>query len=251
MNSAAITIRLRSSQGPADLSTFASVVSVLRISLENVWRCVAGDGAMDFVVTGLTETAIEAAPSLRRPRVGQEVVAIYQQTVTALQANTSIDPIIDFRTLRALEGFSAVANDSGHSLAIGPTVITHAFTKRITELLAADVESLGSVTGRLKGVMLDQPSRFILCPPIDGEQIECVFDPSRLPDVLKALDKNVTVFGLLRYSATKSFPTRVDVDSFELIPMPTELPSLLDSGGLLNHPLSSVEMIRETRNEWR
>ena len=130
-------------------------------------------------------------------------------------------------------------------------MLTTAYIATIDKLLEPVHKSRGSVTGKLEAVSVHGHNCFTLYPSSSGEEISCVFsDKKLLPRVLAAVEKRLTVYGMLHFSLGRKFPTSVDVVDFDEHPLPEELPSLLDMRGTLPQGGLSENIVRELRNEW-
>lgn len=248
-----LSLSLSGPRKVASLDDFATALAAFRSSLLNVYRCATGidDAEYDISDLKLGSAVIEAEPIAEFAAHGPLVAALYEDTVDALQSGRSLDPRIDFQTVSAFGKFSAIAKKKGVSLSVGRITITKAYSERIAELLRPESSARGSVSGRLEGISIHGKSRFILYPPVRGEQIDCIFDRDDLPSVAEALGSTVTVYGQLWYAHNKAFPVRVNVDGFDIEPSDDELPTLLDACGIMqDYPGESTQLIREARSEW-
>jgi hypothetical protein len=248
-----LTMHLAGPRGEADLSDFANAVVALRNSLRNVWRCATGDEDMHCDVAELSRGSANVGVGISEgyAAVGVAVLGLYDATVHAIETGSEIDPSIDYATIYAFNGFASLARKDGVTLSIGSTKLTERFSERVASLLLPDSSSHGSVTGRLESVSIHGDTKFTLYPPVQGERVECVFRESDLSSVVGALGNTVCVYGSLHYAKSKAFPVRVDVDSFDVLPDDDSLPTLLGACGLLRLDSSSVDLIREMRDEWQ
>jgi hypothetical protein len=248
-----ITVELKGPRGSATLSDFSVVCSTLRNCLRNVARCVIGEEEVEFDLSDLRRSSafIEVAPMPNGKPMDDlvEVSQVFRDTVKALEAGRGIDPRLDFRTLGAFNGFSALARKRKTLLSLGGTQVTAHFADHVYALLQPDSTALGSITGRLEAISLHNESKFTLYPPVEGEDVDCIFQRSDLENVLQAVDHNVTVYGTLHFSKAKSFPVRVDVDDWEVLPDPDALPTLLDLRGALKHPARAGNQ-QDIADEW-
>lgn len=246
-----ISLALSGPRKAATLDDLALALTALRASLLHVYRCVTGVEDAEYDISDLRtgSAVIEAEPTASFADDGEAVAALYHDTVDALQTGRPLDQRIDFPTISAFNMFSGIAKKKGVAISVGRTTITKAYSERVAELLRPESTSLGSVSGKLESVSIHGTSRFVLYPPVRGEQVECVFNRPDLPAVASALGKNVTVYGRLGYARSKAFPVRVDVDTFEVAP--DEVATLLDACGIMkDHPSESTQLIREGRDEW-
>jgi hypothetical protein len=249
-----ITVSLKGPRGRAELSSLANLTDVLRKCIANVARCVAGREDVDFDISDLriasAVISVIPVPNGVPEKVLAEVVSVMHATVAKLEHGGEVDERLDFAALREFSRFSGLVKKSGTSLEFGRTRLSGSYVERIDALIQPYATALGSVTGRLEEFSIHNNSRFKIFPPIVGESVVCNFHRSELPEVLKAVDHNVTVYGKLHYARTKSFPSHVDVDTFDTLPDAEELPSLLDACGSLSGDTPSEKMIRELRDEW-
>lgn len=247
-----IVVNLKGPRGPADLDDFALVVSTLRNSLRNVARCVTGNDEVTYDVEKLeiSSAIVAVAPAPDGATVGSEVAAVYRDTINCLQNGGHIDDRLDWAALYALNGYSSIARKQGTKLSVGNIPVTVHFADRIASILKPDIRSYGSATGRLEGFTIHNGDKFILYPPVEGESVDCIFDRSALEEVLRAVDKTVTVYGKMHYAKAKAFPVRCEVETFSVSPSYDELPTLLNACGSLRLASSSVDTVRETRNAW-
>ena len=253
-NSSTIQITLKGPRGLAELSEFVNVVNALRQCIKNVCRCVAKSDEVDFDVSdlgiGSAMLAVTPVPNGIPENVLIDVSSVVANTVAMLECGGSLDDRLDFPAIRAFLGFSSIVKKPGTWLTVGQTRLTNSYVTRIKTLIEPDASAMGSVTGRLEAFSIHQDSRFTLFPPVSGEEVACIFDRSDLGNVLKAVDHTVVVYGKLHYVKIKAFPSRVDVDSFEILPEIDALPTLLNACGSMHSPVASVQMAREIRDEW-
>jgi len=249
-----IRLTLRGQRGPADLSDFANVVSSLRTCLKHICRCVANTEDIEFDITDLRYSSAEVATSPVSNGVPESILLdvsdTFERSVSALEAGEPLDSRVDYAALRAFSGFSAVVKRRESHLTIGKTRLTLSYVGNLALLLEPQTASLGSVTGRLEAFDLHRHSEFTLYPPIEGEEVRCIFQREQLSRVLKAVERTVTVYGKLYYAATKSFPVRVEVEDFEIHPVSSDLPNLLNACGASRCSTPSVDAVREMRDEW-
>lgn len=253
-NDGRITIKLTGPRGPAELSDFASVVSSLRSCIKHVCRCVAGTEDVEYDIVELSYSSAALATSPVENSVPYntllEISKTIDRTILSLEDGQEIDERLDYAAIRSFGGFSNTARKSGASLSIGRTRLTSAYVANLSSLLEPSSAALGSVTGRLEAINLHNNASFILYPPISGEEVRCDFHRDVLPRVLDAVEKNITAYGRLHYAKTKVFPTRVEVEDFEVLPETNDLPTLLNCCGVLRTDMPAIDVIREGRNEW-
>lgn len=130
--------------------------------------------------------------------------------------------------------------------------IDRAFQEKVTEAIGPDEKAIGSLSGRLERLNLHNVHRFEIFPTVGPRRVSCNFLENQLPDVLKAVNRYVTVVGLLRYKQWAEFPHAIDMDKMDVHEMESDLPSLDDIRGIspdATGHLSSEEFVRRMRDE--
>jgi hypothetical protein len=110
--------------------------------------------------------------------------------------------------------------------------IDRSFQAAIDEIIGPDELVEGSVSGTLEKLNLHNTTRFDIFPTAGPNQIACDFKPQLRSQVVKAVDKYVTVFGKLRYKRLEDFPYAIDAESIEVMPPENDLPTLFDIKGI-------------------
>jgi hypothetical protein len=103
----------------------------------------------------------------------------------------------------------------------------------VEAVLAPEVKSIGTVEGKLEGLIIHGRSRFLVYDSLTGHQVTCFFS-ERIPysDVIQAFGKRVAVTGVIR---SRRSGERVDIQATRLYVMPLdeELPSAANVRGIL------------------
>jgi len=114
-----------------------------------------------------------------------------------------------------------------------PIPLSSRLIANVEAVLAPEVKSIGTVEGKLEGLIIHGRSRFLIFDPLTGHQVTCFFS-ERIPyeDVLRAFGKRVAVTGLIR---SRRSGERVDIQASQLHVMPSdeELPTAKDVLGIL------------------
>ncbi|MCC6124139.1 MAG: hypothetical protein IT426_04210 [Pirellulales bacterium] len=248
------TIAIRGPRGRPALVDFSDVVKAMQQCLSNVCRCIAKTDEIEFEVSDLhiSSAVISTSPVSNTVPIAilSDVSNVFDQTFSALEDGSSLDPRLDFPALLSFSKFSKILSRPGIQLVVGKTQLTGHYSDRIKSLVEPYSSSLGSVSGRLEAVSIHREPKFTLFPSASNEGVECIFIRNNLRNVLAAVDRTVTVYGKLSYSRSKIFPSRVEVEEFEILPDPAVLPTLLDMRGMLQSNMPSQDMIREIRDEW-
>ncbi len=97
------------------------------------------------------------------------------------------------------------------------------FRRAVDELIGGEVQSLGTVTGRLDGLTVHSANLAYLYPG-DGTTIACEFADSALAAVKAALKKRVRITGLLTRRLNSNRPVKVRIVELEELPLNSDLP---------------------------
>jgi hypothetical protein len=107
--------------------------------------------------------------------------------------------------------------------------------------------SYGSIVGELKLVGdIEGERQFVIVPPAGVDRIECTFPESQRENMRNYLWQTVRVSGRLTYKETSPFPTHIDMDHIERVPVEETAPHLLELRGLfkgLDRDEYSVEQL--------
>ena len=105
--------------------------------------------------------------------------------------------------------------------------------ENVEAVLAPEITSIGTVEGKLEGLIIHGKNRFLIYDPLTGHKVTCFFS-ERIPydDVIRAFGKRVAVTGIIR---SRRSGERVDVQARQLHVMPPddELPSAAEMLGVL------------------
>ena len=129
--------------------------------------------------------------------------------------------------------------------------MTAPFTANIDKAADVAIPSEGQLKGRLEGLNLHNCREFTIYPPIPGFAVPCSFPEAMYDEVHQAVNKNVTVFGILSFKPGKALPERVQVKRIEINPDDKDLPKLSDFRGTWaggTDGLTTVEFLRTLRD---
>jgi hypothetical protein len=116
---------------------------------------------------------------------------------------------------------------------VDPIPLSSRLLANVEAILAPEVKSIGTVEGKLEGLIIHGKNRFLVFDPLSGRQVTCYFtDRVAYEDVLKAFGQRVAVTGLIR---ARRSGEKVDIQVSRLLIMPPddELPSASDVRGIL------------------
>ncbi len=127
--------------------------------------------------------------------------------------------------------------------------------KAIKGLLSGYITSFGTIKGEIETFAgHKEPYHFNLYHPLGGQAIKCIFKKELKDLAGKAVNKNVTVTGMLRYRPEKYLPYECHVKEIHIHPLDSELPTLGSIGGIAPHATGetdTLDFIRKVRDEWQ
>jgi len=199
---------------------------------------------------------IEAVPRRRMPDNGALVVRRFTEAVIDIEergtrpSNFSYEAFEAFRRLAVplRRGIQGVEFEYGTTL----VAVTPRLEANIDRVLGREVRSHGTVSGTLELVNVHRAPYTMRVYPIVGPgRVTCRFPKAMLPQVGAALNRYVTVAGVLRYRMEEPFPYEMDVDTLEAHPPEDELPTLGSLRGMapqLTGDLDTADFIRALRS---
>jgi hypothetical protein len=114
-----------------------------------------------------------------------------------------------------------------------PIPLSSRLIANVEAVLAPEVKSIGTIEGKLEGLIIHGKRRFLVFDPLTSRQVVCYFS-ERIPyeDVLRSFGKRVAVTGMIR---SRRSGEKVDIQATQLYVMPSdeELPSAIDVRGIL------------------
>jgi hypothetical protein len=116
----------------------------------------------------------------------------------------------------------------------GETVrVTSQVAANVDEIIGPQLESFGTVEGRLQGVMTHGKRLFYVWDALTNRRVECQFgDRIKLDEVIAAYEKRVAVRGLIRRTKTGE-KINIEVSELRVFPDESELPSVSDVQGII------------------
>lgn len=256
--------------GHLRLNDFLAQLNALKQALHSVDKAIADatDNNIYYRVVGLSHNSpakIVLEP-VSRPRNSRDVAASVQvihdrffQELDAISNNQPVSPDIDNQ---ALLNFKRLVENSGKTFAKAAlynnkasVLLDTSFKDRISNLLDKEYFANGSITGRLETINLHgRKKSFRIYPEIGPKMVVCTFTlPHLKEEAKKSLEKIVTVRGRKAYRPNSNFAYRID--ALEILPLKEAaqrvyLADLQGIAGPLPGNKTSVELIREVRDEW-
>lgn len=130
--------------------------------------------------------------------------------------------------------------------------ILHPMARQISQMLAKERVSLGSIEGRVELVSVHQGDRkFNVYHAVTGKAVKCDLPADLEDEVIVAMKRRVVVSGVI-YRNLRDAPVRVKVNGIRVLPEVHELPSLDELMGSvpdLTGSLSTEEFIRMIRDD--
>lgn len=110
--------------------------------------------------------------------------------------------------------------------------VTKRLAANVEEIIGGQVESFGSIEGRLEGLIVHDRRVFYIWDALTNRRVECNF-ASRIPldDVLAAFGRRVAARGIVRRRKTGE-PVSVEANELRVFPSEDELPGLDDVQGI-------------------
>ncbi len=214
--------------------------------LREVATDVAGTQGRDSVRFVVTEAKagsfdLAARPQPMRRDIPASVMPRIAKTITtglrALErrparpkhfTDTALIKVRDLGKLKSSENPNVSVGNGAHQIALSSRLLAN-----VEAVLAPEMTSIGTVEGKLEGLIIHGKSRFLVFDPITGRQVTCYFsDRIAYDDVLAAFGKRVSVSGWIK---SRRSGEKVEVHASRLFVMPSdeELPSASDVLGIL------------------
>ena len=125
---------------------------------------------------------------------------------------------------------------------------------RIRSILPANRFSIGSVKGHIEKMNVHDLNRTFSIYPLTGaKSISCKFEKHLRQQAIDAMGNLARVHGRLTYTQDSLFPVEMNVTAIEVLEDLDNAASFMDLRGVapeLPDGLSSVEFVRNLRNEW-
>lgn len=190
-----------------------------------------------------------------RPDYAANVAMLCVNGLQQLENGDSVMPTrFSDRTLQNAKELVAVLNDGIASLIFTHGASSVSPTQRVVRsveaLRANKHKSFGSAEGRLETVSVHKGSQFTLYDQLSGEGIKCIFEQSRLKDLLPAFGKRVRVYGEIQYGQL-GHPTSIKIEGpLHIFRDRGELPQAGDVSGIdITNGESSEDFVNHLRDE--
>lgn len=234
-------------EGQVTLQRLGAALDAWTDLLQEVGRNVAGAASRDAVRFVVTEAkggsiTLGVRPQAAKKSVPSAVISRIAKTLTsgirALEQRASRpkhfsdSALISLRDLARLTSPETpsvrVSNGDGSGITLSSRLVTN-----VEAVLAPELESIGTVEGRLEGLIIHGKSRFLIFDPITSRQVVC-FIGGRVEwqQVRDALGKRVAATGRIQ-SRRSGEKVSIAATRFEVLLEDSELPSAADVLGIL------------------
>lgn len=204
----------------------------------------SGRDAVRFVVTGAKAGSFDlsARPQPAKRTVPVAVLPRIAKTITSglrsLERRAARPKHFTDTALLKVRDLGKMTSPETPAVTIGngsadPIPLSSRLIANVEAVLAPEVKSIGTVEGKLEGLIIHGKSRFLIFDPLTARQVTCYFS-ERIPyeQVLRAFGKRVAVSGMIR---SRRSGERVDIQAtrLEVMPPDGELPTTADVRGIL------------------
>jgi hypothetical protein len=165
-----------------------------------------------------------------------EIVTTVETGIATLEKHPERPPFFSDRALESAKRLASLIDKDILTIQVGANSnkvnITQHLVANVDELIGAHYRSFGSVEGVLKAIDLSQRPLFRIYDLLTYKSVKCHFPPDLIDKIKDALDKRVSVYGLIR-SREDGQKVSVEVEEMEVFPSEAELPSIKDIIGIL------------------
>lgn len=267
--SEALTIHIDgalSDGGDVRLSIFVNKLDEFRAALQEADKYLYGlnKNTVEFLVSNLTHNS-PAAVSIQMQPNG-DPLAHQDQIFTYLSELIADITSGKYRTASAsyylLTKLNELTNGIGDKFSKMwlsyrnevAAVISIETQVNLRALLAKQYNSIGTIKGKMEIYHGHGKEKFFYVYPLIGERVKCIFSDSHTEVAAKAVEKNVTVVGTLKYLEGEFFPSEVFVQTIEINPPDEDLSSMSSLLGIVrengDNTEISVDIIKSIRDGW-
>lgn len=209
-----------------------------------------------YRITSLSAHSAELVLEPVAPKKGKdrraEVIDFFHSTVEAIQTGATPDSRLHLADFEVFQKLVEPLKHRVREVLLDGMALTQQYAANIEKILGTTIPAHGSASGVLERVNVHGGFEFAIYPPIGDRAIRCSFPEAMLPDVCRAIKRNVTVAGKLTYQPGKPLPARIAVEKMDIHPPDDELPTLSSLKGVLAGCLGamdSVAFVRSLRDE--
>ncbi|HET8558162.1 MAG TPA: hypothetical protein VFL58_12730 [Gaiellaceae bacterium] len=187
------------------------------------------------------ELAPERTGEIVPPDLPERAVLAVASGISMIDKRAERPPYFSDRALEQARDLASTGEDVravriwARSDGKGPeeATLTARVVANVEDLIGGQVESFGTVEGRLEGLLTHDRRRFYIWEALSGRRVECNFG-NRIPldDVLGAYGRRVGARGIIRRRKTGE-PVSVEVNELRVFPTEDALPGLSDVEGIV------------------
>lgn len=234
-------------EGQVTLRRLGEALEAWTDLLQEVGRNVAGSVSADAVRYVITEAkggsfalevrpqpAKKSVPSAAMPRISKAItsgIRSLEQRATRPKHFTD-KALVKLRDLARLTSPETpavrVSNGDSNAIALSSRLVAN-----VEKVLAPELESIGTVEGRLEGLNIHGKKRFFIYDPITDRQVVCAMsDRIEWQKIRDAMGKRIAATGRIQSRRTGE-KVSIIASRFEVLLDDSELPSANDVLGLL------------------
>jgi hypothetical protein len=189
--------------------------------------------AGSFDLAARPQPAKQDVPAAIMPRISTAITA----GLRALERSARRPKHFNDTALLKLRDLGKLTSAETPIIALGngarPIPLSARLLANVEAVLAPEVTSIGTVEGKLEGLIIHGKNRFLVFDPLTGRHVTCYFaERVRYNDVLQAFGKRVAVTGWIR-SRRSGEKFDIQVHQLHVMPPDEELPTASDVLGVL------------------
>jgi hypothetical protein len=267
MTTQRITIQLQGSDddgGHLRLTDLIQQLEAIRTALKHTERLVTGTEtrALYYRVIDLSHNspatvvleAVLTNPQLRA-NIASRTVNSFFRNLRQINDKGRVPSRVDVPTLESYQALGSGLNKNVRHIKLtndhASIEINEPFQEKVAEIIGPDEIIEGSLTGMLEWLNIHNNINVFHIYPITGpRKVSCHFTKEWRETVIRGIDKNVTVYGQLRYKMRDNFPYAINVSDIEIHPDESDLPTLASLRGMTVNQtgLSAADFIRSLRD---
>lgn len=269
-NDRTITVELSDSFSPADdlrLDDFLEQMRTLKAALRETERLVSGtrEASLYFRIKHIQknsppvitlEAVSDTLDERSRPTYANRVVRQLTANLRIISNKGKLPGRMDYLALESYRVLTATAEKHRLNVRISAgnnsVLINSKLRETIDRIAGKDEYSVGSVSGKIEAINLHNRTRkFYIFPIIGPSRVLGTFKSRDRAKFASAVDKYVTVFGILRYKQWDRFPYAIKAELIEIHdPAIGTLDGLRGLNVRATGDLTSQEFVDRLRDEW-
>lgn len=242
---------------------FIKKMSAIKRALTETDRLISSEQSVYYRIVDLTHSSpaaveIEIVPRDSRFDNSELIAETFYTGIRMIQEAHDAPPIFDGQALRAFRDLTPLPSEKITDLQIfrnGDSVSVHStLTANIDSILGPDQYESGSVTGRMEAINIHAGQNvFTIYPTLEGYKLRCVFTTQLKELAVAAVNRNVTVYGRMKFKTRDTHPYEMSVKDIEVHSLVEELPTLGELRGVAPNAtggMRSEDFVRKIRDDW-